>query len=443
MRVDPVAPVGHGVRIGGRGRRAPRQHGPDPTDHGGAAPPPVLPQVDGQRCGVAEAAVGQLGVVVGVDLHRAEVGEGALVAEVGPVGDELVATGGARPTREAVRPLDPEAGHELLGVVVQADALELLVGGVPAGALQVLPERGQVDRDGLGLLRCRDEGMQAHRSLVRCRRQEVGQGEAVIRDRLVAPGLGVQRGHLDQRQRRQRARVRDRGGQLLQDVRRQLEDHLVRQVPDDVLEDEPAGLHLHVALVHVPPDRRLVRLVRGRHDLPGQDDPQQRQYGPTAPAAPGVHVDAAHVGQWRPGVALAGPAAGEVVHVDARKPLVHPARSAVVAQEEAHVLEGPLAAQPTAVARAPADLDRGLEPVALRTERGAGEPLVGGVALLGELDREVQLGERAEVVRVRRQQRVELAALPFHVALSWRLLGRRPGRCGHGLLLDSSGPCIR
>lgn len=133
VHVEAVAPVRHSVGVGGRRRRAPGQHSADPTNDGRVAIAAKRTQVDGQRGHLAQAVGRDLVIVVGLDLNGAEVGVRTRIAEIGPVGNELGAAGRARPTRGPVGSLDPEGLHKLVGVVVQAHALELLERGVAAG----------------------------------------------------------------------------------------------------------------------------------------------------------------------------------------------------------------------------------------------------------------------------------------------------------------------
>ena len=72
---------------------------------------------------------------------------------------------------------------ELVGVVVQAEALELLVRRVATGLLQGLQHRGQVDADLLRDLGRRDQLCLRH--IRRGRRQQVLDGEPVRRHSLV------------------------------------------------------------------------------------------------------------------------------------------------------------------------------------------------------------------------------------------------------------------
>ena len=353
------------------------------------------------------------------DFGGAEIGVRAVLAEVRPVRHVLGAPGGARPARIAVRPLDAERPDELLGVVVEAHAFEFLVGGVAAVLVEDLQHLHQVDVRGLRDPHRGNVGREGLRSRARpCRSAGQVRGrEAVLGNRAASLSLAVELDELDQRQRCQRTGIRNWRLELLgQHVGRQLQ--VIGQVLDDVGEDDPPRPDLDVTLADVAPDRRLVRHAGGRNDLPREDRAHQRQHRERAPVAARLHVDAADIGYRVPAARVAALACGNVVDVDRGDAAVGPGGASVVAQIEADMLEGPRRAQVAVVSEGQLDLDGGLEPAALGAERHAGQTLVGRVALLLQLCREADLGDRAEVVGVRGEKRTEFPALTAHLLLT-------------------------
>ena len=376
--VEPVAQVGDRVGVGRRRGRSPREHRADAADHGAVAAAPQRPEVNGERCRVAQPPVRELPVVVGRDGCRAEVGKPAVGAEVRPVGDVLCAACGAGAAGVPVAALDPERADQLVSVVVQADALQLLVAGVTAGLAELgeecrtdpawpppLQAPGRRRPSGWLARKRRPPGAAARIGAAGRPRPVPGGTWWPARPTAPAPaepGRGLATGP-------RRARAAAAAYQVL------------GQLSQDVEDDERPRADLDMAFVNVAPDRLLVGTARIRHDLPGQHRAHQRQHREGAPVPPRGIGDPADVGQRRPRRPVAALPGRQVVHADAGNPRVVPARTLVVADVEAHVLIGARGAQPAGVPAGLAELHGGLQPVLLRAEGHTGEALVGGVEL--------------------------------------------------------------
>ncbi len=403
MPVDPVTPYRHGVGIR-RGRRGrPRQHRAHPSDHGMGTVAPQRSQVHGQDGRIAQA-VPDIGIVVNVDRNRSQIGEAAIRTPLRPERDVLLAAGSAWRAGVTGGLVDPQGCDQGRAPAVEAEALQLLVGGVAGDVIDRLQHGGEVDT---GRFRDDRRARQGARIGQRCRRRrrQRREGEAVRRYvvGLVTPGeqlqsewllrLGVGAGY--------------RG--LLDDVARKLGDQVGGQVLNDVAEHEPAWRDLDPALVDVAPDRLPVRLPRGWGQLPRQDRPHQRQHRTSAPVAGRGVGDAAGIAERVGGLALAVPPDGDVVDVDGSHPRVRPA--AAVVDVEPYVLEGSGGAQPAAVARCPFDQQGRLDAVATLLVGHTGKPLEGRVALLLLDGLEAEVGRGPEIVRVRCEQPAEI--VPF------------------------------